>query len=127
MRHDGAGAGQRYAKLFVTNKSGQACTIFGYGGLQLLDSAGNPTPTTLSRTPNPGPALVTLRPGETAKKKLHWSQVAHGDEPATEPCQRESTSATVIPPDDTQAFQVTYPFGNVCGKGSIEGSAFYKG
>jgi len=58
-----AAAGNRYAELVVTNRSGRTCTLYGYGGLQLVDGAGRSTPTRLTREPNPGPSLVTLPPG----------------------------------------------------------------
>src|SRR6266511_2213837 len=34
----GAGAGQRYANLGLTNKTSTACTVYGYPALQLLDA-----------------------------------------------------------------------------------------
>ncbi|HEV8555876.1 MAG TPA: DUF4232 domain-containing protein [Actinophytocola sp.] len=119
-----AGAGNRYATLVVTAKS--RCTLYGYGGLQLVDTQGKPTPTNLVRTPNPGPALVTLQPGQTAHKTLHWTVVPTGDEPVTGPCEPSSAGATVIPPDETQPFTVIYEFGPVCDHGRIEGSAYFK-
>lgn len=127
IQQSDAGAGQRYANLVVTNKATKACTLFGYGGLQLVDANGNPTPTNLTRVPNPGPTLVTLPPGGTASKKLHWGVVPAGGEPVEGPCQPPSAGATVIPPDDTQPFKVTFDFGSVCAKGTIEGSAYHKG
>lgn len=124
IRPADAGAGNRYATLVVTAKS--ACTLYGYGGLQLVDAQGKPTPTNLIRTPNPGPALVSLQPGQTAHKTLHWTVVPTGDEPVTGPCEPPSAGATVIPPDETQPFTVVYDFGPVCDKGRIEGSAYVK-
>src|SRR6476661_3875750 len=41
----GAGAGQRYATLILTDTGGQSCTIHGYGGLGLVDSSGHAVPT----------------------------------------------------------------------------------
>lgn len=121
-----AGAGQRYANLVVTNKATKVCSLYGYGGLQLVDGNGNPTPTNLTRVPNPGPTLVTLPPGAKAIKKLHWGVVPADGEPVEGPCQPPSAGATVIPPDDTQPFTVTFDFGSVCAKGTIEGSAYHK-
>jgi uncharacterized protein DUF4232 len=120
------GAGQRYANLVVTNTATKACTLYGYGGMQLVDANGNPNPTKLTRSPNPGPSLVTLPPGGTAVKKLHWGVVPAAGEPDQGPCQPASAGATVIPPDDTQSFKVTFDFGSVCAKGTIEGSAYHK-
>ncbi|MCT2582756.1 DUF4232 domain-containing protein [Actinophytocola gossypii] len=120
-----AGAGNRYANLVVTNKSQRECTLYGYGGLEFVDADGNANPTDLVRTPNPGPSLVTLAPGESAAKKLHWGVVPTGDEPATGRCQPPSAGIRVIPPDDTQAFVVSHDFGSVCGAGHVEGSAYF--
>jgi hypothetical protein len=121
-----AAAGNRYAELVVTNKTDATCTLYGYGGLEFVDGNGKPTPTDLTRQPDPGPTLVTLAPGQTAAKKLHWGVVATGNEPATGPCQPPSAGARVIPPDDTQAFIVTFDFGSVCAGGHVEGSAYHK-
>ena len=121
-----AGAGNRYATLVVTNKSKSACTLYGYGGLQLVDAQGNPTPTNLVRTGDPSPSLVILQSSETAQKKLHWTVVPTGDEPVTGPCEPPSAGAKVIPPDETEPFSVTFAFGSVCAKGRIEGGAYAK-
>lgn len=126
VRPQDAAAGNRYAELVVTNTSAAACTLYGYGGLQFVDGNGKPTPTDLTREPDPGPRLVTLAPGETAAKKLHWGVVASGDEPVGGPCQPPSAGARVIPPDDTEAFAVTFDFGSVCAGGRVEGSAYFR-
>jgi predicted small lipoprotein YifL len=121
-----AAAGNRYAKLVATNTGKAPCTLYGYGGLQLTDSASKATPTKLTRKPNPAPALVTLRPGQKAFKNLHWSVVPDGNEPVTGPCEPASAGASVIPPDETQPFTVKFDFGSVCEEGSVDGSAYYK-
>jgi hypothetical protein len=119
-----AAAGNRYAELVVTNRTRRACTIYGYGGLQLVAADGRPTPTKLTRVPDPGPGMVTLPPGGTAAKMLHWSVVPSGTEPVAGPCQPPSAGARVIPPDDTRAFAVRYEFGSVCSGGLVEGGAY---
>jgi hypothetical protein len=121
-----AAAGNRYAELVVTNKSGRMCTMYGYGGLQFIDGDGKATPTQLSRQPDPGPAVVTLPPGGSAAKKLHWGVVPSGNESQTGPCEPPSAGVRIIPPDDTQAFIVTYEFGSVCARGHVDGSAYFK-
>ncbi|HEU5475416.1 MAG TPA: DUF4232 domain-containing protein [Actinophytocola sp.] len=119
-------AGNRYAQLVLTNTGGPLCAMYGYGGLQLVDAQGTPNPTDLVRTPDPGPTLVSLKPGEAAVKKLHWTVVPSGDEPTTGPCQPPSAGAKVIPPDETTALSVNYDFGSVCAGGKIEGSAYFR-
>jgi hypothetical protein len=121
-----AAAGNRYATLIVTNKSKLVCTLYGYGGLQLIAANGSPNPTNLIRTPDPGPSLVSLQPGDSAQKKLHWVVIPTGNEPVQGPCQPPSGGATVIPPDETEPFKVGYEFGSVCDGGRIEGGAYFK-
>lgn len=122
----GQGAGQRYADLTLRNDSEQTCTLYGYGGLQLIGSDGQPLPTTLERTTNPGPAMTRLAPGETASATLRWSVVSHGDEPIDRPCQPEPATARVTPPDETDPLTITWDNGVVCGAGSIDGSAYHQ-
>jgi hypothetical protein len=121
-----AAAGNRYAKLAVTNTGSKPCTLYGYGGLQLTNAAGAPTPTKLTRKPDPGPALVRLEPGQKAYKNLHWGAVPDGTEPVEGPCEPASGGAKVIPPDETEPFTVKFDFGSVCQHGLIDGSAYYK-
>ncbi len=119
-----AAAGNRYADLVVTNTSGDPCTLYGYGGLELTGADGEPLPTELTRSLPPKPSMVTLPPGGTATKQLHWTVVPSGDEPVTGPCETPAAGARVIPPDDTRAFTVTFAFGPVCGHGHVDGSAY---
>ncbi|TQM81354.1 uncharacterized protein DUF4232 [Saccharothrix saharensis] len=121
----GAGAGNRYGKLVVTNNGAGPCTVNGYSGLQLLDSAGNPVPTDLRRTSDPGPAPVVLAPGTAAAANLHWTVVPTGDEPVDRPCQEEAVRAAAIPPDETEPMSLRWGLGPVCAGGKIEISAFY--
>ncbi|MGB3438900.1 MAG: DUF4232 domain-containing protein [Actinophytocola sp.] len=120
-----AGAGQRYATLVVRNKTQQTCTLSGYGGLDLLDVTKNVLPTRAERTLAPESALVTLRPGASAGKTLHWGVVATGGEPTDGPCQPAASSINVIPPDETASFEVDFEFGPVCDNGRIETSAYF--
>ncbi|WP_406692895.1 DUF4232 domain-containing protein [Saccharopolyspora sp. ID03-671] len=120
-----AGAGQRYADLTLTNSSGSYCTLYGYGGMQLVDDAGNPLPTEVTRTANPGPTLIGLDPGESASATLHWSAVPHGDEGY--PCQPTATGLEVIPPDETDWLPVPWTGDAVCGGGSLDETAYHQG
>ncbi|MBB5153760.1 DUF4232 domain-containing protein [Saccharopolyspora phatthalungensis] len=126
LRESEAGAGQRYAELVLRNSSHQTCTLYGYGGMQLVDQSGRPLPTSIERTPNPGPSLITLGPGETASATLHWTVVSHDGEPTNGPCQPTPARARVIPPDETDPITVTWNSGPVCGFGSISGSAYHR-
>ncbi|QFZ16545.1 DUF4232 domain-containing protein [Saccharothrix syringae] len=120
-----SGAGNRYAKLVVTNNGPAPCTLSGYSGLQLLDASGQPVPTDLQRTPDPGPAPVVVPPKARAAANLHWTVVPTDAEPVDGPCQPEAARARAIPPDDTQPMSLEWGLGPVCGGGRIEISAFY--
>jgi hypothetical protein len=120
-----AGAGNRYATLVVTNKTKQLCTLWGYGGLELFDETRTAIPTQAERNLDPRPSLVTLAAGASASKTLHWSVVATGDEPTDGPCQPPATGAQVLPPDETEGFEVDFDFGPVCAQGRIETSAYF--
>jgi hypothetical protein len=119
-----ADAGNRYATLTVVNTGLVGCSLDGHGLLQLVDAQGNSTPTYLVPTANPGPVLVTIRPGETATKKLHWSVAPYLGEPVDQPCQPPSAGVDVTPPEQIESFHVTYDFGAVCDKGRLEHSAY---
>ncbi|MFC7341300.1 DUF4232 domain-containing protein [Saccharopolyspora griseoalba] len=121
-----AGAGQRYAELILTNRSGEPCTIYGYGGLQLVDAAGRPLPTELTRSPNPGPSPIELAPGQAASATLHWTANPHEGEPTDGPCQPTPATAQVIPPDETDWVPVNWTGGPVCGWGDVEASAYHR-
>ncbi|RKT52382.1 DUF4232 domain-containing protein [Saccharothrix australiensis] len=120
-----AGAGNRHGKFVVTNGGADACTINGYSGFQLLDASGQPVPTDLERTEEPGPTPVTLAPGASAAANLRWTVVPTGDEPVDQPCRPEAAKAAAIPPDETEPMTVEWGLGPVCGGGKIGISAFY--
>jgi hypothetical protein len=124
LRQGDSGAGQRYADLVLRNSSRQTCTLYGYGGLQLIGPDGRPLPTDLKRTPNPGPTLLRLNPGDTASANLHWTAVESDDEPV--PCQPTPDHIQVIPPDETDPLTVPWRMGPVCGHGSMDGSAYHR-
>ena len=120
-----AGAGQRYADVTLTNSSDAHCTLYGYGGMRLVDAAGNPLPTEITRTDNPGPALIGLDPGESASATLHWTAVPHEGE--GDPCQPVAGGLQVIPPDETDWLPVEWTGDAVCGGGAIGESAYHQG
>jgi uncharacterized protein DUF4232 len=125
LRAGDPGAGQRYATLVVRNTGPGTCTLYGYGGLELVDAANEPLPTEMRRMSDPEPQLVALAPGASAGKRLHWRAVPGASEPTTGPCEPTADHLDVIPPDGTQRFPVPWSFGPVCQQGSIDGSAYY--
>jgi hypothetical protein len=120
-----AAAGHRSVILVVTNKSNRTCTMKGFGGLQLLTATKEQIPTNAERNLDPVPTLIRVSPGGEVGKLLHWTVVATGDEPTTGPCQPVASGINVLPPDETEPFEVDYEFGSVCDHGKIETSAYY--
>lgn len=118
-----AGAGQRGAELELRNKSKEACTLYGYGGLQLIDAAGKNLPTKLDRTPNPAPLTLSLRPGDAATTSLRWGAVG---EPKNGACEATPARALVTPPDEQDPLTVNWDSGAVCDHGAITGTAYHK-
>ncbi|RJQ74994.1 DUF4232 domain-containing protein [Pseudonocardiaceae bacterium YIM PH 21723] len=123
--NDGAGAGNRYAHLVATNSGLEACTLYGFPGLQLT-KAGAAVATQAQWTGQPGPATVTLQPNQAAATNLHWTAVAHEGEPEDTPCQPIADTLQVIPPDETTPVHTAWNGGPVCGFGAIDTSAFYR-
>jgi hypothetical protein len=114
-----AAAGNRYAKLVLTNKAARTCTVFGYGGLQPLDAAKKELPITLARDTQQGPpTLVRLAPGASVARTIHWGAVPDGSGECPTPAY-----ASVIPPDETDPLVVAWTLGPVCG-GKIDGYPF---
>ncbi|MGW1679842.1 DUF4232 domain-containing protein [Saccharopolyspora sp. NPDC002376] len=126
LQNADAGAGQRYAELTLTNNSGETCTLYGYGGMQLVDSSGRALPTNAERTPNPGPSMISLAPGASASATLHWTVVPSEGEPTDGQCEPTPSRLQVIPPDETDPLPVAWNSGPVCGGGTINGSAYHQ-
>jgi hypothetical protein len=126
MRPKDSAAGNRYAELVVTNTGSAPCTLYGYGGLQLIGPDDKPLPTTTRRDEPPKPTLVLLAPGGHAAKLLHWGVVPTGNEPPDKPCQPTPAKLSVIPPDETRPFILPWDLGPVCAAGTFHDSAYYK-
>lgn len=118
------GAGQRYATVVLENTGGRTCTVHGYGGIGLVDSAGAPLPTHQVRVPTPAPATVTLAPHESARSQLHWSAVPGAGDSTSGPCQPTAAALQVIPPDETAHLSIPWNQGPVCEGGRIEQQAY---
>lgn len=119
------GAGQRYAAIVLTNSGSTPCTVYGYGGMQLENSAGK-VPTNLERTA-PSPKTVTLIPNGSASSLVHWTVIPSGSESSTGACEPTATTALVTPPDETHTLKVAWNLGPVCGKGTIQQDPYVPG
>jgi hypothetical protein len=126
LKGGGAGAGQRYATIVLTNTSGRTCTVHGYGGMALLGAPGQGVPTDLRRNASPAPTTVTLVPGASARSLLHWAVI-----PATNEnqmvCEPTAVTTVVTPPNQTTAALRPWTFGMVCQHGTIYQNAYVPG
>jgi hypothetical protein len=114
------GAGQRYATITFTNNSAQACTMFGYIGLQLLGPGNTQVPTNVVRASGPK-TLITLAPnGGQSYTTLHWGAVASGNEPDNGPCEPTAQQIQITTPNATQSLFQPWTFGVVCQQGQID-------
>lgn len=120
----GAGAGQRYATLTLTNSGARSCTIHGYGGLGLVDASGRALPTKQIRDPSPAATTVRLAPGDTVSSALHWGAIPGTGDNQTGDCQPTAAALRVIPPDETDFLSVPWNLGPVCEGGTIEQRAY---
>jgi hypothetical protein len=118
------GAGQRYATLVLENTGGRTCTVHGYGGIGLVDSAGSALPTQQVRVTSPAPTTVTLTPGSSARSLLHWSAVAGAGDATSGPCQPTPAALQVIPPDETDHLSIAWHQGPVCERGTLQQQAY---
>lgn len=121
------GAGQRYAQIVLTNKSGRTCTLYGYGGMVLLDSHRHELPTHVVRDPSTPPKLITLKPGGKAHSQLHWTVIPGPGEPETGQCEPTPAYLQVTPPDERTRLTLPWNFGPVCLHGRIDQGAYRAG
>lgn len=118
----GAGAGQRYAGVVLTNTSSRTCTLYGYVGMALTGPDA-PADTNLIRDPGPE-AQIKIAPGDSAATSLHWSAIP-GDGEATG-CPRP-TAIEVTPPDETTQLTTGWSYGGVCQHGELHTVPLIKG
>jgi len=93
-----AGAGQVYAPLILRNGGTRTCTVRGFPGVSLLDSAGNQLGDPATREGTEG-AAVSLTPGASASATLHTTNEGIGGTT----CTPQSAQMKVYPPNQTSA------------------------
>jgi uncharacterized protein DUF4232 len=123
----GAAAGNHYAVLVFTNNSGHSCQVYGFPGMQLLNSKGGTVPTKVVRDPSSKSKLVTLATGAAAWTRVSWSAVPGEDEPNSEHCEPTPASTEVTPPDETAHKIIKWPYGPACEHGRIVVTALAAG
>ncbi|GAA2068133.1 hypothetical protein GCM10009801_16210 [Streptomyces albiaxialis] len=121
-----SGAGQRYAALVLTNSSDAPCRTRGWPGLQLAKDDGVKIPTTTERDRSNASEQFTMRPGDRAWSRLHWTVVPGTGDPADGTCP-EPRTLRVIPPDQRRALQTEWKLGTVCGEGELDATALRLG
>ncbi|MFI6012582.1 DUF4232 domain-containing protein [Streptomyces sp. NPDC051243] len=104
------GAGNRYVPLVFTNTSAQPCSLHGYPGVTLIDSAGNRIGEPAERQGPDAPA-VTLGPGGSAYAALHTVVEGVTDKP----CWRPAAQVQAYPPGSTWALRTPADAFRVCG------------
>jgi hypothetical protein len=119
----GAASGQRYAALGLTNRTSTPCTVYGYPGLQLVESNGTVKPTTVARDAGIPPTRLVVAPGQTVWAQLHWTVVPADDEVANH-CAPDPTQLRVIPPDETTQLSMPFDYAAVCQHGHLTVGAF---
>ena len=110
------GAGSRFGPLVLKNRSRHSCTLFGYIGGRLYDTAGRPLPTRIVRDHSRPEHTVTVASGHSAFTELHWSAIPSG---GARSCPLPRTFA-VTPPDERTQLRVHWTAGWVCGHGRID-------
>lgn len=90
------GAGNLYQPLVVRNIGQRTCTLDGYPGVSLLDSAGVQIGEPAERAQGVR-ATISLPPGASASALLHTTNGPIGD-----PCLAPSVSLKMFPPNETE-------------------------
>jgi hypothetical protein len=114
-----SGAGQRYVRLRLRNRSGHACRTQGWVGMQLVRRHGRNVPTQVVRTQAPSHRVV-LRAGERAVATLHWTVIPGAGEPQSGACEPTARRVRITPPDETTSLRIRWPDGVVCQSGRID-------
>ena len=120
VNSDGA-AGTERITMGMANNSATSCMLAGFPGLQLLDSAGRPTPTHTVRNGGafPGigsPALFLVTPRQEALFGVAYSHIGQSASDCSAAAQLR-----VIPPDETDSVVVRLPFADqACSGGRLD-------
>ncbi|HJZ09780.1 MAG TPA: DUF4232 domain-containing protein [Trebonia sp.] len=100
-------AGSVYQVIDFTNIGTASCSLYGYPGIAL--AGGSPVTQigmAASRSPQAGPALVTLKPGDVANTLLRITQAQNY--PTSKCSPRASTYLQIYPPNQTTPIYLGY-------------------
>ena len=106
LGNGGAGAGTDFTVLDFTNSGTSACTLYGFPGVSLTDSAGTQIGAAATRNPSTAATLIRLAPGAKANAALG---VANAENYPTSVC-KPTTAAQlkVYPPNQTQTTELPF-------------------
>jgi hypothetical protein len=119
LRSPTAGAGQRQAKLILTNVTRRTCTLGGYPGGQLLGARNRDLPTNVVRNTARRAGIVTLAPGDSAQTTLQWGAIAGTGDRQTGECEPTPARIEVTPPNASGHLVLPWRNGPVCERGRI--------
>jgi hypothetical protein len=113
----GAGAGQVYLKLMVTNTSPAMCVLDGYPGVSLVAGAtGAQLGAPADRdTDHPSAGPINLAPGATATAQLHYSQAANYQGCTVV----QAAGIRLYPPSATDALYLPHPLASCTEAGIV--------
>lgn len=100
-------AGSVYQVIDFTNIGTASCSLYGYPGIAL--AGGSPVTqigAAASRSPQAGPALITLRPGDVANSLLRITQAQNY--PTSRCSPMASTYLQIYPPNQTTPIYLGY-------------------
>ena len=100
-------AGSVYQVIDFTNIGTASCSLYGYPGIAL--AGGSPVTqigAAASRSPQAGPALVTLKPGDVANSLLRITQAQNY--PTSKCSPMASTYLQIYPPNQTTPIYLGY-------------------
>ena len=102
----GAAAGTDFTVLDFTNTGTSACTLYGFPGVSMTNSAGTQIGAAATRNPSQASAVVTLAPGGKANATLGVGNAENYPASACKPT--TAAQLKVFPPNQTQAIAVPF-------------------
>jgi hypothetical protein len=106
LGNGGAAAGTDFTVLDFTNVGASPCTLYGFPGVSMTNSAGAQIGAAATRNPSQASAVITLTPGAKANATLGVGNAENY--PATA-CKPTATARLkVFPPNQTQAIEVPF-------------------
>jgi hypothetical protein len=106
LGNGGAGAGTDFTILDFTNSGTAACTLYGFPGVSLANSAGTQIGAAATRNPSQASTLVTLAPGAKASATLGVANAQNYPATACKPT--AAAQLKVYPPNQTQPLELPF-------------------